>query len=101
MSGEDNRDTFNTVSSVIAHVMGESMREIRVETGQMFGIDDDTMIACVINGTIAGVMEFISDMADQGRLSQPDEKVGLMFKLAASVWTQIRGGPADPESTMQ
>lgn len=102
MTEEDAKlDTFNKVSSAIAHAVRQSMQEIRRDTSQMFGIDDTTMIACVINGAVAGVMEFISDMADEGTLSDPDEKVTLMFKLAAGVWTQIRGGPAGPESTIQ
>ncbi|PZR42703.1 MAG: hypothetical protein DI537_62515, partial [Stutzerimonas stutzeri] len=55
----------------------------------------------VLNGMIAGVLHAVSDLADEGELSDPDEKVTLMFRIAADMWTQIRGGPAGTAGGVQ
>ena len=93
---------MNTLGNVVAAAIAESLAEVanRVRD-DIPDMAEAVALAAIINGGMTGVMQFMSDVADAGRLADADEKVGLMFKIAADVWTQMRGGPAGTEGGVQ
>lgn len=91
---EVNIHDMNLLANSLGAAFSEALHEITVAMGDQTSVPDNVLIAAAINGAVLGTMQFMSDMTDAGRLPDADEKVGLMFQLAADIWTQIRGGPA-------
>ena len=92
--------------SALANSFGEAICEAlhtSVDSTKQYAeiVPENVVIAAAINGGVLGVMQFMADMRDAGRLSNPDEKLGLMLQMATDVWMQIRGGPAGAHGDLQ
>lgn len=102
MSEEEDIAILNGLGNAFGEGIAEALHTSVAATAEMRpDISDTVTIAAAINGGVLGVMQFMSDMVDQGRLIEPDHKLELMFRMAADVWAQIRGAKGGEVGTVQ
>lgn len=102
MSEDTDVQIMNSLANAFGAAVAEALHASVAAAQELApSVAEKVVIGAAINGGMMGVMQYMSDEADAGRLSDPDLKVSLLFTLAADIWTQIRGGPASNGSALQ
>ncbi|WP_159981885.1 MULTISPECIES: hypothetical protein [unclassified Novosphingobium] len=65
------------------------------------GFPDPVTLAAVVNGGLIGILTFMTDMSEAGRMADPNGHLTSLFRLAADTWDGVRTSSVEAGATLQ